>query len=168
MAFGLQLAGPPASVAGRPLTTAVGVSGVRERARWAISGDSEAEDVQLDHVAVDVEVGLRPLLAYAEWTRRSVDDIPAAARASLAGSRATYWLAGAQLSLGQLQLRYNYSRGHYDDAGFAERIHQPGLALTLWDGIHTILEYDDWRRDLSGAGAARIDRSFNLVILAEF
>lgn len=168
IALGFRLTAPPASLAGRPLSSTLGVSGLREHARWTILGGTEPVDAQLDHLAIDVEVGLRPLIAYAEWTRRSVDDVPAAARASLAGSRATYWLAGAQLRLGRLQIRYNYSHGRYDDARLAERIHQPGFTLTLTDGIHAILEYDDWRRDLSGAGAARVDRSVNFVILAEF
>jgi hypothetical protein len=167
VALGIRFSAPPASVAGRPVVTALGVSGLRERARWVISDGAEPVDARLDHLAVDVEVGVQPLVAYAEWTRRSVEDVPLVARASPAGSRATYWLLGAQLSLGCLQLRYNYSRGRYDDARFAERIHQPGLTLKLTDGIHSLLEYDDWRRDLSGAGAVRVDRSLNFVILAE-
>ncbi len=167
-ALGIRLTAPPARLADRLLTFAAGVSGLREGAEWTSDPEAIAVDVELDHLALDLEMSWGPLIGYVEWTRRSTDDVPLAARATIPGSRATYWLLGARARVGPLRLRYNFSRADYDDAGFAERIHQPGLGLDFSEGIHGILEYDDWRRDLDGTGAVRIDRSVNLVILVEF
>lgn len=167
-ALGIRVAVPAMTLAGRPLALAGGISALREAAEWTVAPREERVDVRLDHLAVELESRWGPLIGYAEWMRRSTDDVPSTARATVPGSRATYWLLGAQAHLGPLRLRYNYSRADYDDAGFAERIHQPGIGLDLSEGVHAILEYDDWRRELNEGGAGRIDRSLNFVLLVEF
>ncbi len=186
-AVGARTAILVAEPGGRPLTVTLGVSGLSERAELAggprallvgsdrgqgivpvpRDADPDEIDVDLDHLTVDGELGWGDVLGYVEWTRRSTSGFGAAAT-SLPGSRADYWLVGAQAAFGPVALRYNYSRSDYDDAGFSEEIHQPGVTLSPVDWAHLILEYDDWTRDGPPALEARIDRSVEIVLLVEF
>lgn len=178
-AGGARLTAPVADGTGAgsaPAAVSVGVSGLLERIE-STDGRRPPVRASLDHVAVDAEVEVRGHRLYAEWSRRAADGVPADRRAGPAGSDADYWLLGAQVGLGRVHLRYNYSRGSYDDAGTAERIHQPGITVDLAPGIHALVEYDDWTRGATagrsdgrppGTEPARIDRSLDLVLLATF
>lgn len=170
----VPLLGPPRGAggdAGDRLRVRAGVSGMIERGRVGVDAgdpDRPLSDVTLDHVAADVEVSAWGHEAYVEYTGRRADGVPPTTAAGPAGSEADYWLAGVQLHFGALHLRYNYSRADYRTAGFHERIHQPGITVDLSSWLHGIVEYDDWSRSSGPGEVVRLDRSLNLVILAEF
>lgn len=168
-----------AEAGGAPLLAAVRVSGLVSRAELpdtmrglspggpgAVFPRVGGRHRTLDHVSADVEVRWRDLRAYAEWTRRATG-LRGPAAATIPGSRATYWLAGARASSGPFSLRYNFSQGRYDEAGFRDTIHQPGLTARLAPGVSALLEYDDWRRR-GPSRATLVDRSLNAVLLLEF
>lgn len=191
---------PVAAWKGDPLTARLRVSGLAERVEWTPGGsegaDEERVEAVLEHLAVDVELAWRETLAYAEWSRRAdggADAFEAARPGAappetgseaiargVAGSRARWWLVGGQAGLGPVSLRYNFSAADYDDAGFRERLHQPGVTVTLASGVSALVEYDDWSRtptDRGDAGDAspsaapadlRIDRSLSFVLLLRF
>lgn len=140
----------------------VGASGFLERGRV------DGGEAELGHVALDAGLTAWGHEVYAEYTDRGADGVPASAAAGPAGSAAQYWLVGARLHFAPLHLRYNYSRAEYAGAGFDERIHQPGVTLDLRDWLHAILEYDGWVRSAGASGGTtRLDRSLNLVLLAD-
>ena len=148
-----------------------GLSGMIERGSVGVGAggatNRPSADVTLEHVSADAEVTAWGHSAYVEYTDRSGDGVPAATAAGPAGSGADYWLAGVQLHFGALHLRYNYSRAEYGTADIRERIHQPGVTVDLGKGLHAIVEYDDWTRVGGSGGASRLDRSLNVVILAD-
>lgn len=183
--LGGRIALPAGRIAGRPLRLTAGISGLFESVELeSISSEGEASSsprtTRLDHLAVETEVAWGPVVSYGEWIRRSVED-GGAASGEIAGSRADYGLVGLQVDLGPMSLRYNYSSAAYEDAGFTDHIHQPGLTLALGPGVSVLLEYDDWRRarddapadgaptpdgDASTGGrSTRVDRSLNAVLL---
>lgn len=77
-----------------------------------------------------------------------------------------------------MELRYNVSTAGYDDGGFREWIHQPGLTWHADGSAALPVECDDWRRTPSGPAPgpsdelsvreARIDRRLNVVLLLTF
>ncbi len=187
-ALGVHLGLPAARLADWPLRVRVGVSGLFERAELepgteVVSPGGGERTIRLDHLAIDLEAAWGSLVAYGEWTRRSVED-PGEASTGVAGSRADYGLVGLQAEFGSLALRYNYSVATYADAGFTDHIHQPGLTVDLAPGVSVLLEYDDWRRaahtasagegegsegrNPAVAGSARLDRSLNAVLFLRF
>lgn len=124
---------------------------------------------RVPHVALDLEMGLPggPVLAYVEWARRADGDLPGVLVATQAGSAATYWLAGLQLNHGRLHLRYNYSRGWYEDIDRREWIHQPGVTFELDRHVTAIAEFNWWRARDAGLNSTT-DRSLSLVLLLTF
>lgn len=148
-----------------------GVSGMLERgtvgAGTGPGAGGAVRDVELEHLSADVGITAWGHEAYVEYTERTPDGVPASTAAGTAGSAADYWLAGVQLHLPPLHLRYNYSRGEYGTAGFTERIHQPGVTVDLTRWLHAIVEYDDWVRASPGDEDLRLDRSLSLVLLGE-
>lgn len=185
-AAGLRLSAPLARIGGRDLRGTVGVSGLAERVE-AREADPSGADATLEHVAADLELALDDAgRLYVEWTRRAsggpgalsgLGPVGPVAERGVAGSRATWWLAGVRADLGRLGLRYNLSTARYGDGGFREWIHQPGLTFRAHESVSLLVEYDDWRRVPSGplpaAGAAptrstRLDRSLNVVLLLTF
>jgi len=168
-----------ASPGGSPLVAAVRLSGLTSRAELpdtlrglspAGSGSAFARvggpHRTLDYVSFDGELDWKHLLAYGEWTRRSTG-LLGPPGATIPGSRATYWLAGAHATVGPLTLRYNFSQGRYQDAGWRDTIHQPGITVRLGPGVSALLEYDDWSRR-GPAGTVLMDRSLNAVLLLQF
>lgn len=129
--------------------------------------DTAGRVYRVPHVALDGEYARGPITLYAEWTRRLAGSLPAVLDSSIAGSRATWWLAGAQWSRGAVHLRYNFSRSSYDALGRTEWIHQPGLTYDFAAGVHGLLEYDLWQTRTAGVTAIS-DRSLNVVLLLEF
>lgn len=114
--------------------------------------------------AVDAEVRGGPGLVYVEYTISKGRNAPAPPQLAGASSDdVRYWLAGGQLQVGPVALRYNYSRADYRGAGVTESIHQPGGTLRITDGLSAILELDYWE-----SGGAVFDRSLSLVLLATF
>jgi hypothetical protein len=189
-AVGLRLSASPGELFGRDLRGTVGASGLAERVEAPAGDAASGAGVTLEHVAADLELALAGAgRVYLEWTRRAsggpgtLSDLgPAAAGAGVdvAGSRAAWWLAGVQVRAGRLALRYNVSTGRYDDAGFREWIHQPGLTYRVHESVFLLLEFDDWRREPEGASPvtaamddppareARIDSSLNAVLHLTF
>lgn len=186
LAAGLRVSAPLAALDGRTLRGTAGVSGLAERIEAPTAPGTPR--TTLEHVAADVEVAWDEIgSVYVEWTRRAsggpgeleglVPPSGAAAR-GVAGSRATWWLAGAQAELGPLALRYNVSTADYDDGGFGEWIHQPGLTWHAASSVALLVEYDDWRRRPHGpppppvdepvSRDLRLDRSLNVVLLLTF
>lgn len=140
----------------------VGLSGLSRG-----TADSTGRTWRVPHVAIDGEWRAGPAVVYAEWMRRQAGDLPPSLRASFAGSRAEYWLAGAQWHQGVLHLRYNFSRGRYDDIGRSDWIHQPGITIDLARDVHALLELDEWRTRLSGPAGGRTattDQSLDFVL----
>ncbi len=131
--------------------------------------DTAATNYQVPHVALDAELGIPagPAVAYVEWTRRGHGSLPASLSATIPGSRATYWLAGAQVNERGLHARYNFSRASYDDLGRREWIHQPGITLDLASHVHGIVDFDFWQVRASGS-TTTFDRSLSLVLLLDF
>lgn len=127
------------------------------------SDGSSAGAYRVPLLALDAEWGRGPITLYTEWTRRGGGNLPVQLREDVPGSAATYWLAGAQVGRGRLHLRYNFSRGAYDDLARREWIHQPGVTLDLLSGAAVLLEYDLWRVR-TDAESTTADRSLNLVL----
>lgn len=168
----VPLLGPaPAEAGGGDrVTLRAGVSGMIERGTVGGEtgvGGGAARELELEHLAADVELAAWGHRAYVEFTNRGAEGVPASTAAGPAGSTADYWLAGVRLDFPPVHLRYNYSRAEYAAAGFDERIHQPGVTVDLARRLHAMVEYDGWVRASPGAESLRLDRSLNLVILAE-
>lgn len=148
-----------------------GLSGMVERGSVGVDGrggpDQTPADVRLEHLAADAQITAWGHTAYVEYTDRTAEGATASPAAGPAGSDADYWLAGVQLHFGAVHFRYNYSRADYGDAGFHERIHQPGLTVDLRSWLHAIVEYDDWVREAGPSEPVRMDRSLNFVILSD-
>lgn len=143
-------------------TVTLGLSGLSRGA-----GDSTGRTWRVPHVAADGEWRAGPTILYAEWTRRAAGDVPVPLRATIPGSRAEYWLAGAQWHQSILHLRYNFSRAVYDDIGRSDWIHQPGVTIDLARDVHAFLELDEWRTHndrLSGVRTVTTDQSLNFVL----
>lgn len=153
------------------LTVRAGLSGMVERGSVGVDGgggpDQTPADVRLEHLAADAQVTAWGHTAYVEYTDRTAEGATASTAAGPAGSDADYWLAGVQLHVGPFHFRYNYSRADYGDAGFHERIHQPGMTVDLRSWLHAIVEYDDWVREAGPSEPVRMDRSLNFVILSD-
>lgn len=140
----------------------VGLSGLSRGA-----ADSTGRTWRVPHVAVDGEWRVGPAVAYVEWTRRRAGTVPMPLRASIAGSRAEYLLAGAQWHEGRMHLRYNFSRGRYDEIGRTDWIHQPGITIDLARDVHTLVELDEWRTRLPSVAGERTvttDQSVDFVL----
>lgn len=120
------------------------------------------------HVALDAEARIRDLTAFAEVTTRRGGDLPNDLRLTQAGSRATYWLAGARYDRSRAHLRYNFSLVDYLDLDRREWIHQPGVTVDVADNVSGLLELDLWRVREPDAGARTFDRSLNFVLLLRF
>ena len=145
-----------------PLGLTLGISGLERGA-----ADSTGRTWHVPHVAADGEWDVGHLIAYAEWTTRRTGNVPSDLRATLSGSRAQYWLVGAQWHKGIVHLRYNFSRASYDAIARTDWIHQPGLTVDLAREVHAFLELDEWQTkatDLVGAHTAKTDQSLNVVL----
>lgn len=125
--------------------------------------DSTGRRWRAPHGALDGEWRIGPAVAYAEWTRRGRGSVPGTLMASVPGSRAEYRLAGAQWRRGIVHLRYNFSRGRYEDAARTDWIHQPGVTLDLARDVRAFVEWDEWHTRLGGSETVT-DRSVNVVL----
>jgi hypothetical protein len=135
---------------------------------WLSQGvDTAGVVYRVPHVALDAAFTRGPATLYVEWARRRGGSLPAVLRSSIAGSAATWWLAGVQWNRGALHLRYNFSRSHYDALGRTEWSHQPGVTYDVAPGVHGLLEYDLWQTRVAGVTAIS-DRSLDAVLLLEF
>lgn len=146
----------------RRVGAALGVSaasrGVAERSGL------EEEVFRVPHVGADLELRGGPVVAYVEWLFRDSGELPDRLRASIPGSEATYWLAGARYSQRGLYLRYNYSRARYDDVDREDWIHQPGVGYDLNRHVHALAEINIWRFR-EGQTEDVFARSVNVVLV---
>jgi hypothetical protein len=82
-------------------------------------------------------------------------------------TRNVYLLAGGQYTLGRLTVRYNFSQGDYVGVSVIERMHVPGLALTLTPNFTLLAEMVFWHR-LAPEGTTLVDRSLNVTLTGHF
>ena len=129
--------------------------------------------------AADLSVAVRRWSAWAEYTRqqgRSVTDFPIAGQLATPGAppvagqssaHINYALAGTQVALGPVTLRYNVSTGRYEDQDVSEWMHVPALAYAVSNNFTLLGEYVDWRRYAPG-GQTLVDRSANVTLAGHF
>ena len=84
-----------------------------------------------------------------------------------ASSHVNYGLAGTQVALGPVTVRYNVSTGRYEDLDISEWMHVPGVSYTFNDNFSLLGEYVDWRRYAPGASTIT-DRSVNVTLAGHF
>ena len=129
--------------------------------------------------AADVSASWRRFAGWAEYTRqqgRSVTGFPIAATPATASTPAVpgqssahinYALAGAQVALGPVTIRYNVSTGRYEDQSVTEWMHVPALAYAVGSNFTLLGEYVDWRRYADG-GHTVVDRSVDVTLAGHF
>jgi hypothetical protein len=129
--------------------------------------------------AVDASLAIRRWSIWAEYTRQngqSVTDFPIAGTAATAtapavagqaSSHNNYALAGTQIGLGKLTLRYNVSTGRYEDLKISEWMHVPAVAYSVGDNFTVLAEYVDWRRYAPGATSI-VDHSLDVTLAGHF
>ena len=160
--------------AGDHATLIGGVSGAYFQADLGAAGTNNVY-----RAAGDLSVSVRRWSAWAEYTRqqgRSVTDFPVAGQPATAGAPATpgqaskhinYALAGTQVALGPVTVRYNVSTGRYEDQDVSEWMHVPAAAYALGNNFTVLAEFVDWRRYTPG-GHTLLDRSVDITLAGHF
>lgn len=157
--------------------------------RFALTGGLSASYLQADlgaagtrnvyRAAADLAVVVTRWSAWVEYTRQNgqtVTDFPLAAQAATPTSAAVpgqasahnnYVLAGAQVALGPVTVRYNASTGRYEDLDISEWMHVPGVAYAFNENFVVLGEYVDWHRYAPG-GSSIVDRSVDVTLSGHF
>ena len=135
-------------------------------ASWMTRGFRDDADAlhHVPHVSLDADWVRGPVEVYGEWTRRADGDLPPALAGTIAGSEATYWLAGVRAHYRRLHVRYNFSRAAYDAVDRRDAIHQPGVTVDLASTVHALVEWNEWRTRTAQV-TSTTDRSLNFVLL---
>jgi hypothetical protein len=159
---------------GEHLTLTGGLSGSYLQADLGVAGRNNVY-----RGAVDLSLAVRRWSLWAEYTRqqgRTVTDFPVAGQLATPGAPAVagqssahinYALAGTQVALGPVTLRYNVSTGRYEDQDVSEWMHVPALAYAVSANFTLLGEYVDWRRYAPG-GQTLVDRSANVTLAGHF
>lgn len=74
-----------------------------------------------------------------------------------------YALAGAELGIGPVTLRYNVSYADYHDVDVSEVMHVPAVGFAANDHLSLLAEYVHWTRD-TNEGDVDVDKSLNVTL----